>query len=53
MIKINNRKLAKFLGFDLIEFSLSNSTTLEDLFCKEIPIQEGDKIKFLTIFCAC
>jgi hypothetical protein len=28
---------------------LSNSTTLEDLFCKEIPIQEGDKIKFLTI----
>jgi len=41
--------LAKFLGFDLIEFSLSNSTTLEDLFCKEIPIQEGDKIKFLTI----
>ena len=41
--------LAKYLGFDLIEFSLSNSTTLEDLFCKEIPIQEGDKIKFLTI----
>jgi midasin (ATPase involved in ribosome maturation) len=38
--------LAKYLGFDLIEFSLSNSTTLEDLFCKEIPIQEGDKIKF-------
>ena len=41
--------MAKYLGFDLIEFSLSNSTTLEDLFCKEIPIQEGDKIKFLTI----
>lgn len=38
--------MAKYLGFDLIEFSLSNSTTLEDLFCKEIPIQEGDKIKF-------
>ena len=33
----------------MIEFSLSNSTTLEDLFCKEIPIQEGDKIKFLNI----
>ena len=41
--------IAKYLGFNLIEFSLSNSTTLEDLFCKEIPIQEGDKIKFLTI----
>ena len=41
--------LAKYLGFDLIEFSLSNSTTLEDLFCKEIPIQESEKIKFLTI----
>ena len=41
--------IAKYLGFELIEFSLSNSTTLEDLFSKEIPIQEGDKIKFLTI----
>ena len=41
--------LTNYLGFDLIEFSLSNSTTLEDLFSKEIPIQEGDKIKFLTI----
>ena len=37
------------MGYELIKFSLSNSTTLEDLFCKEIPIQEGDKIKFLTI----
>ena len=41
--------ISKYLGYELIEFSLSNSTTLEDLFCKEIPIQEGDKIKFLTI----
>ena len=41
--------LAKYLGFYLIEFSLCNSKTLEDLFCKEIPIQESDKIKFLTI----
>ena len=41
--------IAKYFGFNLIEFSLSNSTTLEDLFCKQIPSQEGDKIKFLTI----
>ena len=40
--------IAKILGLTIIHFSISNTTTVEDLFCKIIPIQTETSIEFKT-----
>ena len=41
--------IAKTLGYEVIYFDLSSSTTMEDLFCKKIPHNKNGKLEFLDI----
>ena len=40
--------ISEILGKKVIYFSISNTTTVEDLFCKTIPIQKESSIEFVT-----
>ena len=38
--------MANILGYDVVYFNISNSTTVEDLFCKKMPIEKDGKMIF-------
>jgi MoxR-like ATPase len=41
--------MAKILGYDVIYFNISNSTTVEDLFCKKMPVEKDGNMIFIDI----
>ena len=41
--------IAEILGYDIIYFNISNNTTVEDLFCKKMPIEKDGTIIFVDI----
>ncbi len=41
--------ICKRIGYEIIHFYLSNSTSLKDLFCKVVLVQENNQKKFKTI----
>ena len=47
--KTSIKYIAKVLGYDIIYFNISNNTTVEDLFCKKMPIEKEGKINFIDI----
>ena len=40
---------AKILGYNVIYFNISNSTTVDDLFCKKMPIEKDGNMTFVDI----
>ena len=41
--------MANILGYDVVYFNISNSTTVEDLFCKKMPIEKDGNMTFKDI----
>ena len=41
--------MAKILGYDVIYFNISNSTTVDDLFCKKMPKEKNGNMAFIDI----
>ena len=41
--------MAKILGYDVIYFNISNSTTVDDLFCKKMPDEKDGSMVFKDI----
>ena len=41
--------MSKLLGYDVVYFNISNSTTVEDIFCKKIPIEKDGNMIFKDI----
>ena len=41
--------IAKILGYDVIYFNISNSTTVDDLFCKKMPVEKDGNMVFIDI----
>ena len=41
--------MAKILGYEVIYFNISNSTNIDDLFCKKMPIEKDGNIMFIDI----
>ena len=41
--------IAKILGYDVIYFNISNSTSVDDLFCKKMPVEENGNMIFKDI----
>ena len=41
--------VSKILGYEMISFSISNSTTIDNLFCKINPVQKGKELVFEVI----
>ena len=41
--------MAKILGYEVIYFNLSNNITVEDLFCKKMPVEENGSMVFIDI----
>ena len=41
--------MANILGYDVVYFNISNSTTVEDLFCKKMPIEKDGNMIFKDI----
>jgi len=41
--------IAKILGYDVIYFNISNSTTVDDLFCKKMPVEKDGSMVFIDI----
>ena len=40
---------AKILGYEVIYFNISNSTTVDDLFCKKMPVEKNGNMAFVDI----
>ena len=40
---------AKILGYNVIYFNISNSTTVDDLFCKKMPVEKDGNMAFVDI----
>ncbi len=41
--------MANILGYDIVYFNISNATTVEDLFCKKMPVEEKGNMTFKEI----
>ena len=41
--------IAKILGYDVIYFNISNNTTVDDLFCKKMPVEKDGSLTFVDI----
>ena len=41
--------MAKILGYEVVYFNISNNTTVDDLFCKKMPIEKDGNLIFVDI----